>query len=116
MIIDQIFGLILILALIIQAFLAMAFISSSHVSIYHAVVRGFLRGDKRLRKWVIINHGYVWSALLIPVIITAVLSLVNEYSHNRFLKMPNIMIYVWPIMIVFIALSYRWFYLRLRNK
>ncbi len=86
-------GIVLITTIVIMmalVFVITRFLASSPHGLYSSFIRGYFRGNERLKKWISEYNVYYWSLLLNICLIVTILALCGSLSQMKFLSRPEL--------------------------
>lgn len=117
MTIYEVFGFLMIIGMMALVFVATRFVSGKKYNgkgIWHIVVNAYLRNKSHYKQWLHYNMVYLWSVLLILVLIVTILGLIGSFSHSKMFDRPKLILIVSPIVWLSIYKCYSWFVKKLR--
>jgi len=112
MTIMQIFGFLLVVAMMFLVYIVTRFVASAEYEdkgIWHITIRAYFWKDKKYIDWVKENRVYEWSTLLVVCLIVTILSLIPPFSKGVMFVRPELVMVISPILYLSIAMIYRWF-------
>lgn len=118
MTIYEVFGVLLVLAMMSLVFVATRFVASAnyrHQNIWQITLRAYVWRQDDFREWLSLNRVYLWSSLLVVCLVISILGLIGSFSHNKIFDRPELVIIISPFLWLSIVMMFRWFARRLRE-